>query len=259
MVESSTSDLMESMDRNRISGAILIAHPPVTSNERVLKLAHEFPDRIIPAVNFGRGCGLSIEEAQSEFRRAIEQCEGALLLKIHAAADGEGAESPRYRALLDIASEFAVPVILHTGCIQAHLIHRSPSLGEPSRFRGWFADWPRLPFILAHMNMHDPASALDLGEEFENLYLDTSWQPAEVVVEAVRRVGAARVLFGSDWPLLGNNQAVALGRIDQALASGYITLEDAAQIRGENLARLLKMSFGVARTRVLESRARDGS
>ena len=256
MVESSASDLLESMDRNQITSAILIAHPPVTSNERVLELAREHSDRIIPAVNYGRGCGLTDEEAQTAFRRAIDQREGALLLKIHAASDGDDAESQRYRALLDIASDFSVPVILHTGCIQAHLIHRSPSLGEPSRFRSWFADWPRLPFILAHMNMHDPGSALDLGEEFSNIYLDTSWQPAEVVVEAVRRVGSGRVFFGSDWPLIGNNQAVALGRIDQALASGYITQEDAAGIRGENLANLLKASFTEARARVLEARTK---
>ncbi len=254
LIEGSSQDLLESMDRNSIAASVLIAHPPVISNERVLSLAETFPSQIVPAVNFGKLSGLSVNEALAEFRAAIDRTEGKLLLKIHAAADGENAESPRYRSLIDIASEWAIPVILHTGCLQAHLIHRSPEQGHPALYRSWFADWPRLPFILAHMNMHDPAAALELGEEFENLFVDTSWQPTEVIGEAVRRMGSERILFGSDWPLVGDNQTVGLSRISEAEAAGYISQEQADAIRGGNLHRLLLAAHKVTVGRLSELR-----
>jgi len=259
LIESTAGDLLSSMERNRIAMSILIAHPPVTSNERVLELSEEHPDRLIPAVNYGRDSGLSEQGAVSEFRKAIDRRDGALLLKIHAASDGDGVESARYRGLLDVASEYSVPVILHTGCIHAHVIHRKPALGDPSRFKSWFSDWPRLPFILAHMNMHEPEVALDLAQEFANLHVDTSWQPVEVIIEAVRRIGPERVLFGSDWPLLGSNQRVALDRLAGALATGYISQEDVRRIRGGNLLALLRTSFRQAAESVRSHRARDGA
>jgi predicted TIM-barrel fold metal-dependent hydrolase len=259
LIESTAGDLLSSMERNRIAMSILIAHPPVTSNERVLELSDEHPERLIPAVNFGRDSGLTEDEAVSEFRKAIDRRNGALLLKIHAASDGEDAESARYRALLDVASEYTIPVILHTGCIHAHLIHRRPTLGDASKFKSWFADWPRLPFILAHMNMHEPEVALDLAQEFENIHVDTSWQPAEVIIEAVRRIGSERIFFGSDWPLLGDNQSVALERLAEASASGCISNEDIARIQGGNLVALLRKSFAQAAEYVQAQRARDGA
>jgi len=261
VVESSFADLSSSMDEQGIRGAILIAHPPFLSNATVLKMAEEHPDRIVPALNFSKWGSGSSQEAVREFRDAIHTTRGRLLLKIHAAADGDSPTSPHYQELLELASDHAVPVILHTGCLQAHLIHRSPAHGDPSKFKGWFADFPRTPFILAHMNMHEPGVALELGEEFENVYVDTSWQPAEVIGEAVRRIGAHRVLFASDWPLLGGNQKVALGRLQEAHSVGYINEEEFEAISSKNLLRILRQSSQRAQEvlAVMEEGASNGA
>lgn len=60
------------------------------------------------------------------------------------------------------------------------------------------------------MNLHEPERAIGLAERFSNVLLDTSWQPGEVIAEACRRVGAAKILFASDWPLLGDNHRVGI-------------------------------------------------
>jgi predicted TIM-barrel fold metal-dependent hydrolase len=109
------------------------------------------------------------------------------------------------------------------------------------------------------MNMHEPEVALDLAQEFENIHVDTSWQPAEVIIEAVRRIGSERIFFGSDWPLLGDNQSVALERLAEASASGCISNEDIARIQGGNLVALLRKSFAQAAEYVQAQRARDGA
>ena len=257
LLESSFSDLVASMDAEGVRGAVLIAHPPFLSNNQVLEFARNHPDRIVPALNFSKGFAGSTAEAVREFKEAISETQGRLLLKIHAAADGEGPESEHYQALLEVASEWSIPVILHTGCLQAHLIHRKPSQGSALKFRSWFADYPRTPFILAHMNMHEPAHALEMGEEFSNLLVDTSWQPAEVIGEAVRRLGAERVLFASDWPLLGGNQRVAMERLSEAYRAGYINDEQIALISGQNLLKILREAAAAAEQNL--SAADEGS
>jgi len=55
------------------------------------------------------------------------------------------------------------------------------------------------------MNRDDPRPVFELMKRHEQLYTDTSWQPAEVITQAVEEVGDERLLFGSDWPLLHLN------------------------------------------------------
>ena len=64
-------------------------------------------------------------------------------------------------------------------------------------------------------------------------------QVTETIAEAVRRIGAARVIFGSDWPILGNNQRFGLHRIRDAVASQMFSEDDAEKILGRNAEALL--------------------
>jgi predicted TIM-barrel fold metal-dependent hydrolase len=232
MLESTPADLLEVMDAAGVDRAVVIAQPPYMPNEFVLGICQDNP-RLIAAVNIPPGTpkpGVALRKMHEA---------GARILKIHGAADGEGADSPRYRALLKSGSELGMPVILHTGCIHSTLLFKSPEQGQAQRYSEWFGRYPRTPFILAHMNFHEPHVAMDLAEEHANVYVDTSWQPAEVIGEAVRRIGAERVLFGTDWPIVGQNLRVGLERIQDCVDSGIFSAADQALIRGGNAAKLL--------------------
>ena len=232
LVESSVEDLLESMQESEIDYALVIAHPPFISNEFVLELAQEHP-QCLPVVYIPREA-----HHPSELLRAYVK-QGARALKIHPAADGEGIDSLRYRQLLQTAQELGLLVILHTGCIHSPLLYRNSHLSHVENFRPWFENYPEMKFILAHMNFHQPEIALNLCEEFRQLIVDTSWQPAEVIGEAVRRIGAERVLFGTDWPLIGSNMRVGRQRIDDAIRIGMLNESQAQLILGENAAQLL--------------------
>ena len=132
-------------------------------------------------------------------------------------------------------------MILHSGCIHNRIFYKDPNQGHPERFASWFEKFPATQFILAHMNFHLPQVAMDLAETYPNVHLDTSWQPAEIIGEAVRRVGSDRVLFGTDWPLVGDNMTVGLRRVRECVSAGTITAEDADRILGANAARLLAL------------------
>ncbi|MGZ3697765.1 MAG: amidohydrolase family protein [Bdellovibrionota bacterium] len=234
LIEGTPHDLREETEAAGVSKAFVIAHPPYLTNETVLALAEEDP-RLVPVVNIPRGTmrpGITL-------KKLVEQ--GARALKIHPAADGEGVESPRYRSLLRAASELGLPVILHTGCIHTHLLYRSPQEGKAERFEPWFKAFPNVKFVLAHLNFHEPLIALDLMERYPNLYADTSWQPAEIIGEAVRRVGAERILFGTDWPFVGGNLRIGLERIQDCIETGTMTEPQSRQILGENALKLFAL------------------
>ena len=184
-------------------------------------------------MNIAKSTGKPAAELERYFQA------GARVLKIHPAADGEGPSSKRYRTLLASAENLKLPVIIHTGCLHSRLLYKNASFGNAELFKPWFKDFPNIQFVLAHMNFHKPNVAMDLACEFQNVFVDTSWQPAETIGEAVRRIGAERVLFGSDWPLLGNNLSVGLQRIEDCLRTGLVTRADAELIRGKNALRLL--------------------
>lgn len=238
LIESTAKDLIDAMNTNKVDRAVIIAQPPYSSNEFVLKLLQDFPDRFIVAVNLSRSYIEKTTPLKSaeDLKTYVEN--GAKILKIHAASDGEKIDSERYEVLLETAAELKLPVIIHTGCIHSTFLYRSPKNGQAENYVPWFKKYKKTKFVLAHMNYHDPGVAIDLAEQFENLYLDTSWQPSEVIGEAVRRIGSDRILFATDWPIVGDNLNVGLSRVQDALDTGIIKKSDAEKILGDN-ARIL--------------------
>jgi predicted TIM-barrel fold metal-dependent hydrolase len=236
LVESGPADLKKAMEAAGIDRAVLIAHPPVIDNDFILELCQEHSETLIPAVNISPGA------SRPGIRLARYAKKGAKALKIHASADGESLTSARYTALLKEADKQGMTVILHTGCLHIPFLYKDAHLSEARNFIPWFRKYPDLRFILAHMNYHEPQIALDLAESYAGVFVDTSWQPTEMIEESVRRLGPEKVLFGSDWPLMGNNLAVGLRRIQSSVEGGMISENDAALIRGENAKRLFAIN-----------------
>jgi hypothetical protein len=244
LFESTPADLKAAMDEAGVDHAVVIAAPPVTSNELVLETCAG-DSRLIPVVNIAPG----VPRPGAALKRYVKK--GARMLKIHCAVDGEkdGVNSARYRSLLKAASELGIPVILHTGCIHTRLFYKAPKLGRAELFKPWFSDYPDTTFILAHMNFHEPGVALDLAEDHPNLLVDTSWQPAEVIGEAVRRIGAERVLFGTDWPLVGHNLSIGIDRVRECVSAGTLNPAQADLILGGNAVKLLGLADDAAPVR----------
>lgn len=232
LIESSARDLEEAMRESGVEYSVVIAHPPYISNEDVIEASKANPS-LIPFVNVPKGT----PKPGVHLKKLIGQ--GAKGLKIHPAADGDGVDSPRYRALLKVADEAGLPVVIHTGCFHTHLLYKDPDQGHAERYQPWFENFKTIKFILAHMNFHEPETAMDLAEEHPHIYLDTSWQPTEVIGEAVRRIGAERILFATDWPFIGNNMKVGLSRIQGGIDAGLLNPSQTQLILGENAKNIL--------------------
>ena len=232
LVESTVEDLEDARVASKVDMAVIIAHPPYAMNEFILEEARKNSE-LIAAVNLIKGT----RDPAKVLRQYVDQ--GAKLLKIHPSSDGLHANSSHYKKLIATAAELGLPVIIHTGCIHMSLMYQNFEASHAEEFTPWFKKFPQVQFILAHMNYHAPQIAIDLMKKFQNVYVDTSWQPGEVIVQAISEAGADRILFGSDWPLGGNNISASLKRIQQAREAGLITVEDSKKILGLNAAKLL--------------------
>jgi predicted TIM-barrel fold metal-dependent hydrolase len=237
LLESTCEDLLETMDQNEVDVALVIPHPPHVTNDFVFEAcaANVGGERLLPVAYVPRDAA----KPATTLKQLAER--GARALKIHPAADGLGPDSTRYKKLVKTASDLGLPIILHTGCMHSSLLFKNPELSDASLYSPWFEEFANTPFVLAHMNWHSPGVAMELAARYPNVYVDTSWQPSEVIGEAIRRIGPERILFGSDWPLVGNNIAIGLERIRECVRMGSMSAEDSVLILGENARKLLKM------------------
>ena len=235
LVESTAKDLKARMHEAEVDRVMIIAHPPYIPNELILETCQDDPS-FIPVVK----PDLRNARLGAQLKSMVKK--GAKALKIHPASDGEGPESPRYHTLLKTASELGLPVIVHTGCLHLRLVYKEPEHGHAQIFEPWFREYPEVRFILAHMNFHEPDVAMDIACSHPNVWLETSWQPAETIGEAVRRIGPDRVLFGTDWPIVGNNLSIGLRRVRECTQIGMITPQDEEKILGLNAAKLFEVN-----------------
>ena len=98
--------------------------------------------------------------------------------------------------LMALAEDMGVPVLCHTG-------FPSPQC-HPDAVGAIAQRHPHLKLIMAHFGLVLAIEAIEVALQYDNVWVDTSATvsfPPEFYEYAIRRIGAERVLWGSDWPL----------------------------------------------------------
>ncbi len=235
LLDNNIDDLLFHMEKNQVKKSVIIAHPPFIPNDFILKIASKRPE-FVPIVNIPFG----EVNAAKKFRRFIKL--GAKGLKIHAAAHGgDDLYDQHYTELLSVAEEFNLPVIIHTGCIHIKPLYKNPDLGHAEHFENWFKDYSKVNFVLAHMNYHFPETAIGLCNLYENVYTDTSWQPIDSIQNAIKTCDNSKILFGSDWPIIGDNIYINAQRILEAQTKNVISAENCDKILFKNAQSLFNI------------------
>jgi predicted TIM-barrel fold metal-dependent hydrolase len=161
-------------------------------------------------------------------------------------AQGFTIDDPWWRRVVEVAQERGVPLTLHATDPGA-----GPAAGPKTPLEGYLRlarEHPRATFILAHwgggMAFRGPPAGA--GELPPNVYFDTAASPLLYPSDVFRRsaglVGAGRILYGSDYPLILHPKrsrepdfSAFLGEI---AASGLGEAE-LRQVLGGNARRLL--------------------
>lgn len=189
------------------------------ANARLARIIRMYPDELIgfAAINPARDAG----QVVSIIRRAVEDY-GFRGLKIH------GLDSFPGREVCEVARRYQLPLLLDV-------------VGRLGAVEMLASQYPDLNFIIPHLgtfsdNWMTHIHLIDQLCRFPNVYADTSgvryW---ECLVQAVKRAGPHKILFGSDGPLL--HPGVELYKIKMLKLSPA----QEALITGGNIARLLRI------------------
>lgn len=188
------------------------------ANARLARIVRAYPDELIgfASINPARDAG----RVELMVRRAVEDY-GFRGLKIH------GYDAFPGREVCEVARRYRLPLIVDV-------------VGRLSAVEMLAWQYPGLNFIIPHLGgfkddwmVH--THLVDQLRRFPNVYADTSgvryW---ECLVNAVKRAGPHKILFGSDGPLL--HPAVELYKIKML----RLPAPKQALITGGNILRLLK-------------------
>jgi len=204
-------ELIRAMDASGVDSAVTLnfgwSTPDLCqeTNDYILDAARRYPGRLIPFCTVQPKSGLLA-------RREIERCRAA-------GAQGIGELMPDaqefdlgdrdvMREVAEAAKEAGIPVLTHAS---EPVGHAYPGKGKttPDLLVRFVQNFPDLTVVLAHLGGGLPFYALmpEVSKALKNVYFDTAAQPF-LYQPAVYRllaelVGADKVLFGSDYPLLG--------------------------------------------------------
>lgn len=185
-------------------------------NREVAEAAKKYPDKFIPFAKVK----CSDPNAVNHLTEAVEKL-GAKGLKMHSS------EGFLTREILERVVEYDIPILIHT----KHPLELEPLLRANA--------YPEVKFIIAHLggswNYNYELCAIHLAERFDNVYLETStclWRNLKLAVE---RVGANRIIFGSDAPEF--HPAVERKKIEIL----ELNRKEEEKILGGNILRLLKL------------------
>ena len=180
-----------------------------------------FPDRILGyaslhSTRFGR-------EALDEIRRCRHDY-GMTGLKIYSTPEMSIAESAML-PIMELCAELKMPILSHT---------------TPAECEYLMTRVPETMLIMAHAGGQPYAHgdwnrAIMVAQRFPNLYLDTACSTVDngFVEACVETLGADRILFGTDIPLLDPWPQLA------KVAETRLTAEQRALVMGGNILRLM--------------------
>ena len=204
-----------------------------TTTRRSVEMAdaavRAFPGRLIPYVyalpSFERPALAEIDEAISE--------RGFRGIKIHS---GECKLAPYIiDPVLEVAAEHGVPC----------LVDFRGDCAAPERMAAAF---PKTTIIVAHLGKYlcEDSELIDrfihIAEAHDNIILDASGVVLpRKIREAVRRVGSARVVFGTDGPHEQPDAAAFARKELGKILALDLTEAEKADVLGNSIARLLKV------------------
>ena len=224
--EQSAAAIVHGLDSAGIDKAVIFPfnnpHPTEgfkSANNYIAKAVAEFPTRLI---GFGR------VDPTSPFRavREVERIGASLNLvgiKLHPRAQKFMPDDPGLHGVLEIVSDLRLAVVFDSGSDYAPW----PEMAELAN------QFPDIPMIMAHMRKGDYISA---AKAAPNIYLGTTKVQPELIVDAVKEIGADRIISGSDSPYVSNE-----AEINKIRSLDGLSENDKSQMLGLNMVRILRL------------------
>jgi predicted TIM-barrel fold metal-dependent hydrolase len=224
--QQSIDELLPAMDRCRIERSVVSTVDQFRTvynragNEAVLKAVRQHPDRLtgFAVVNpwFGK-------DGIAELERAVGQGLRGLALFTH--QQGCFLTDNIVFDLVHAADTLRIPVYCHTG---------TPIFALPLGLMELALRFPDASFIMGSAGYADGwYDVIPAASHAENIYVETSYCPIQLIQTIIEEIGIERVLFGSDAP--GNSQSSELLKFEEL----ELSPEERNHVFYENALRLL--------------------
>jgi predicted TIM-barrel fold metal-dependent hydrolase len=208
-------ELIASMDQAGIDRSVVLnigwASPELCrwSNDYIMESIKRYPQRLI---GFG-----SIQPRDSEAVAELERCsQGGMRGIGEMRSDIQGfdlGDRSTMGPIAEVAQRHRLIILTHAS---EPVGHSYPGKGTitPEVLYQFIANFPDLRIVLAHWGGGLPFYALmpEVAEALRNVHFDTAASPLlyydPVCQHVAQLVGADKILFGSDYPLLAQERAI---------------------------------------------------
>ncbi len=260
-----SDDLIADMDKNGVGLALVQARPGYVSNDQVAQSVARHPDRLVGLARVGHDQeaagyhddpGPTREWAPGEIERCLTTLKMKGLGEIFIRALTKEIH-PEYIArdldgLMKVVTKYDVPIQFPTAWTQ---FPGGLFYGDPLWVDEVAGRHPEAKIILTKMGRSIGRyfdSSMTVAMRNENVYLDVVGTSAEHLRFAVDRIGAHRILFGTDWSATWRWVRVPGTLHEQrfkVLDDAGLSEADRKMILCDNAIRLFKLDTDVARAR----------
>ena len=211
-------ELIDSMDRDGVDVSVILSGGWTTQelcveiNDYILESIARYPKRLIGFCGTSLGMSLqSMEVAVSEIERCVK---GGIRGVGELRLDSQLPHDPGPEVLkpvVEVIRKHSLVLLVHASEPVGHLY---PGKGgvTPDILYSLITCFPDIKLVCAHWGGGLPFYALmpEVKAAMNNVYFDTAASPflytPEVYRQVVELVGAEKVLFGSDYPLLAQKR-----------------------------------------------------
>jgi predicted TIM-barrel fold metal-dependent hydrolase len=253
----STDDLIVDMDKNGIDFALVQARAGFVSNDMVAEAASRHPTRMVPLARVGHeqeiagyheDPGATREQAPAEIDRALGKLgmRGVGEIFVRAITNSVDPESiaKDLSGIMRVCEKHKVPIQFPTAWSQ---FRGGLFYGDPVWADEVAGNHPDAPVILTKMGRSIGRyfdTVMSVAMRNVNIYLDVVGTNPQHLRFAIDKLGADRILFGTDWSTTWRWLSVpaTLHQIRlKVLDDAKLTQPEREQILWKNAARLFKL------------------
>ena len=194
-------------------------------NTKLAELTKHYPKILIPFC--------TVDPRDKDVLKEMERCHrklGMAGMKLHSWIQAFSPLDPSVPPIIHKCRELSWPIVFHDGTppyASSFQVAHLASLDEDVKI------------ILGHSGLHDLwKEALEAALTYSNIYLSTASADFWALKVMVKKVGAERILFGSDYPFLGQEMlTLEIEKIERLPISN----EEREMIFSHNAQRILTM------------------
>lgn len=215
--------ILDCMDAAGVDMAMVCSLAQRIENDFIIRLVGQFPTRL-----FGFG---QVRPQDDDVIEEIERIAAAGLsgLKLHPSLHGyHVADHGLLDPVFEACARLGLPILINA---------LDDAFCAPLAIEEIARNHPSVPTIIAHMGaVWNVPEAIIVAERQPHIYLETSATLVSDVRRAYARLGAHKILLGSEWP--GSDFDLERLKIAKAIPDE----QDRALVEGGNMAKILKLS-----------------